>query len=158
MFTEERIYTRRTLRTGGEEHYFISFKDSVGSIVEVEVDEDVYDAMRELELVESKLARSDKRHAEHFELSDSEIEARSVRESETTEQAALSRALADELAMAIYAMPPLQRNRFLLFRNKGLTLTEIAIMEGTSVAAIHYSIKCADKKIKKIYKKFYEEA
>ena len=157
MYTKERIYTRRILNIGEKEHYYISFKDSVGSTVEVEVEKGVYDAMREFELIDARIARSDKRHVEHFELSDSEIETRAIREPETTENAVLSRALSDEIVSAIDSMPALQRNRFLLFRSKGLTLKEIADREGRCSSAIHYSIKCAERKIKNVYKKFSEE-
>ena len=157
MYKKEKIYTRRIIDIGGEEHYFLSFKDMTGGIVEIEVEQNVYEAIREFELIEARIARSDYRHIERLEFSDNEIEARAIHEPISTEKAVLSRELSDEILSVINSMTPQQSKRFLLFRVKGLLLKEIAVLEGISVPAVHYSIKCADRRIGKIYKKYFEK-
>ena len=157
MYKEEKVYTRRTILIGGKERYFISFKDSVGSIVEIEVEENVYKVIREHELIEARISRADRKHIERLDLSTSEIDARAIQEHDTTEKEVLSRALADELVSAIYAIPPLQRRRFLLCRCYDKMQKDIADKEGCSKQTVHRSVMRADNKIKNAYMNFLKE-
>ena len=157
MYKEEKIYTRRTINIGGEDHYFLSFKDAAGGIVEIEVELNVYEAIREFELIEARIARSDNRHIERFELSDNEIEARAAREPETTERKVHLMECLNEIESVINSMTPIQRRRFWLFRIKGQMLKEIAASEGISVPSVHRSVKYVERKIKKVYKNFSED-
>jgi len=157
MFKKENIYTRRSLKIDGEEHYYISFKDSVGNVVEVEVDEGVYSAIREHDLIDARIAWSDRMHIERLALSDEEIEARAMREHDTVEKEFLLHLSSEEVAKAIEELTDTQRRRFLLYRGSGMTLKEIAALERKSFSTIRESIKDAEEKLKKIYKSFLEE-
>ena len=154
MFTEERTYTRRILKIGGEEHYFISFKDSVGSVVEVEVDKGVYSAIREHDLIDARIAWSDRMHMERLDLSNDEIDSRARREHCTVEKEAQLSLCIDEVVNSIEDLPTRQRRRFLLHRIAGMTYKKIAALEGAPSSTIHYDVKQTEKKLKRIYKKF----
>jgi len=154
MYKEEKIYTRRTMTIEGKDHYYLSFRDAVGSVVDVEVGADAYDAVREFELIEARIAWSDRRHVERFALSNEEIDKRARHEHTTTEKTALLRLCSDEIAKGIEDLTCTQRRRFLLHRFKGMTLKEISIIEGASVSVVHHSVRQAEKKLKKIMKNF----
>ena len=154
MYKEEKVYTRRTMIIGGEEHYYISFIDAVGGEVEVEVEANVYEAIREHELIEARTAWSDRMYVERLALSDDEIDTRASQEHCTVEKEVLERLCAEEVAKAIEELPSLQRRRFLLHRIGGKTLKKIAVLEGTPSSTVQYGVKQSEKKLKRIYKKF----
>ena len=157
MYKEEKIYTRRTVMVGGENHYFISFKDAAGGIVDIEVGADVYDVVRRFELLDARIARSDRRHIERLGLSGSEIDRRMKREQEPLEKDILVRLCADEVEEAIGKLTVPQRRRFLFYRGAGMKLQEIATVERASISVVHTSIRQAEKKLKKIIKNFQQE-
>jgi len=157
MYKEEKVYTRRVINLCGKECYFVAFEGQSGDKVDIEVEAHVYDAIREFELIEARIARSDRRHFEHFALSDSETESRALRKLETTEMAAISKICAERLAAVIAELPPLQRKRYLLFYNGGMRLKDIADREGCSIPSVSRSIRRADKKVREAYKNFFTE-
>ena len=150
MYNEDKIYTRRIEMIGGKKCYFVTFVDSVGNYVDREVCPIVDKSLHDAEKIEARIARSDRRHTERFELSDLD-EGRVFCEPETTEDQFLLRECANEVAKAIDALPLIQRRRFLLNRIKGMTIREIAVYEGCAAPVVYRSIMRADKKIRKVY-------
>jgi len=154
MYKEEKVYTRRIVQKGGEQRYFISFNGVTGGIVEIEVEADVYNAIREHELIEARIARSDRLHIERLSLTDEEIDLRASCSHETTEKKVLLNLCLHEIAEAIDSMSATQRRRFLLHRISGKTLKSIAAKEGAPFSTVQYCVKQAEKKLCEIYKKF----
>ena len=151
MYKEEKIYMRRIIAMGGENHYYISFMDSTGGTTEVEVDADVYEAIREFELIEARMARSDRRYIERFSFSDDEIDVKARKEYSDTETIALLHLCSDEIVKAIEGLTTKQRRRFLLNRSAGMTLRAIAKRENVPISNVQYCVKQTEKKLIKIY-------
>ncbi|MGI5849500.1 MAG: RNA polymerase sigma factor [Christensenellales bacterium] len=59
----------------------------------------------------------------------------------------------ERLRKAITELPEVQRRRFILYHEFGLTYGQIAEMEGCSFQAIAKSIKAAGNKIKELFNK-----
>jgi len=154
MYKEEKVYARRTTSIDGETCYYLSFKDSVGSIVEVEVDAYVYEAIREFELAEARIAWSDRMHLERLLLTDEEIDIRAGREHDTVEKTLIMQLCCEEVAEAIFGLTTTQQRRFLLHRGRGMTLKEISKKEGVSISVVHHSVKQTERKLKKTIKSF----
>jgi DNA-directed RNA polymerase specialized sigma24 family protein len=142
----------------GKEHYFISFVDAHGDSVSLEVDRKVYEASRNAQRNEARIALSDRRHITRFVLSDSGVgvDIREICVAETPEEVLIQGEVISEIAAVIEALPRLQRKYFLLSRIDGLTFREISLREGRHFTTVHRTIKRAEKKIFEISKKYFE--
>ena len=158
MYKEDKIYRHRVEMIDGKKHYFVSFVDVHGDTVIVEVSRDVYRSIQEADRIEARIGRSERRHRDCGELSDHDVYIRAFHESDTTENAFIESMDSEAVVSAIEALPAIQRRRFLLFHVKGLTLKEIAGIEGATAVSIHLSIKCAEKNLQGMLKDFYGKA
>ena len=70
MYQEDRIYNHSVERKDGEKHYFISFIDTFGSSVKMEVSAEVYKVSCKAQRIEARIARSDRRHIAYSEISE----------------------------------------------------------------------------------------
>jgi len=72
---------------------------------------------------------------------------------EQPEQAAIKKQRRDLGLQAFNKLTKIQQRRYLLYHVKGLTIREIAEIEGAHFTVIHESLQAADKKIKKVLSK-----
>jgi len=156
MYTEDKVYTRRIEMIDGKERYFVSFVDALGQEVSHEVAPEVYKVVRDAQKVEARIARADRRYVERDALSCHEIDIRALREDETTERAFFHCECIKEMLAEIDSLPALQRKRMLLRFVDGMTIREIASLEGCTNGTAHRTIVRAEKKLEKIYKKFFD--
>jgi len=155
MYKEDMIYQHRVEMIGGKEHYFISFFDVHNNVVSLEVNRKIYLALQETNRIETRIGRSDRRHIDKTIYSDRDVYTRAAFEYDTTEKLAVENERNEKLVLAIESLPPVQRRRFLMFHVHGLLLKDIAVIEGATIAPVHRSIQCAEKKIRKMLKKYY---
>jgi DNA-directed RNA polymerase specialized sigma subunit, sigma24 homolog len=128
---------------GDTAHYYVSFFDISGIHHEIEVSEDVFQAFVGFHRTERNLRRSDERHEEHLVLTDEEVTQRATGHQKTVEEIVFDRFLKESVQNAIAALPEIQRRRFLLHYQYGLTCKQIAGLEGCSSRAIEHSMKAA---------------
>lgn len=130
-------------------HYYISFTDSCGIHICMEINRSLFELFDRFELDDlSYLNRVDKYH-DGRELSD-ELALKTL---EQHSQELDDPFKFDHLHDAIKELPRLQRKRLMLYYFNDYTITEIANLEGCSVQAVSKSIKSAEKKLDKILNK-----
>ncbi|MCL2757537.1 MAG: sigma-70 family RNA polymerase sigma factor [Coriobacteriia bacterium] len=151
MFDNSNPYTLRTEIVGGITRYLVSFRDGEGVHRETEVSRPVYQEFLRFVCVERNLRRWDERHAEQSELTDEAIYIRALRIPRSIEETVFDSQRDERLRMAIQQLPEIQRRRFVLYHEFGLTLAQIAAMEGCSFRAVKHSTDIATKKIKKYF-------
>ena len=158
MYKEDRIYQHSVRMIDGKKHYFISFTDTHGNTVSLEVSRDVYKLIQKSNRNEARIGRSDRRHIDLAEFSDRNVYMKTFHEFNSVEKSLIADMDSETIISAIKSLPAIQRRRFLMFHVKGLMLKEIAEIEGATVVSIHLSIKCAEKNLQRLLKDFYEKA
>jgi RNA polymerase sigma-70 factor (ECF subfamily) len=153
MHREKKEYARRVELINGELHYFVSLSGKSGEVIEIEVDQDVYDEVQEHRREDMRQYRSDFTHKEHMDLDPEEIKKRAVLDSPTTEDEVLRLELSDEISNAILSLPLIQQRRFLLYHTGGFSEKEIAKAEGCSQQAVSLTIKNAEATLRNLLKK-----
>jgi RNA polymerase sigma factor (sigma-70 family) len=150
MYKEEKTYIRRTRILDGDKHYYVSFEDAHGKIIEVEVSQDVYDAIHSFQRIEAKLAREDRRHIEYFCLADDELDRRAVAPFPTTEEIALKEERLAALDDEIEELSDIQQRRFYFYFVQHLSYRQIAEIEGCERMSVKDSIDIARKKLRSL--------
>ena len=100
---------------------------------------------------ERNLRRSDERHIERSEVTDETLYDRAINVPKSVEDTAFNSLQNKQLRLAIQSLPEIQRRRFILYHEFGLTYEQIAEMEGCSHVAVIHSLSKAEKKIKKYF-------
>ena len=139
---------------GRKDRYFVSFTDGYGEFQRLEINEDVYSALADLNKNDRNLTRSDERNLEHSELTDETLIKRAFKKPKGIEELILEKEMKKLFWQAVGELSDIQRKRLLLYYDYGLTLKEIAKMENCSIRAIKYSIDIAKKNLKEKIKKF----
>ncbi len=137
----------------GDKH-FVSFTDGDGDFQRLEISEEVYYALIDLNRRDRNLTRSDERNLEHSELTDETIIKRAFRKPKEIEELILEKERNKSFWQVIGELPEVQRKRLLLYYDYGFSLKEIAKMENCSVRAIQYSLDIAKKRLKNNLKNF----
>ena len=106
------------------------------------------------ENTERNLRRSDERHEEYSELSDEALHTRAMDKPQSAEDAVFDSLQNEFLWRAIQSLPEMQRRRFILHHEFGLTYKQIALVEGCTRQAITLSVENAVAKIRAEIKKF----
>jgi len=147
MFDNYNPYTLRTEIVEGITRYFASFKDGEGIHRETEVSRPVYIEFQRFVCVERNLRRWDERHTIYADLPDEAFYNRTIQPAKNSEEMAFDCVFNEQLRQAIQRLPEIQRRRFVLHHEFGLTFEQIAEMEGCTKRAVKFSFDLAIKKI-----------
>ena len=140
MFKHENPYTLRTEIVGGITKYYISFTDGQGIPRETEVSRPVYLEFCRFIKVERNLLRSDERHQEFSELSEATLYRRVLIPDKSVEEMTFDSLRNYQLLKAIQELPKIQRRRFILHHEFGLTYEQIAEIEGCTKMAVKFTL------------------
>ena len=147
-------YTIRVETIDGIPHYYVSFKDGQAVQRETEVSHPVYLEFQRFERLDENMRRSDTRHLERSELTDETLYVRAFYPPKGVEETVIDGIQDKCLREAIAEMSEVQRRRFILYREFGLTYGQIAQMEGCERQPVTRSIERAEEKIREAIKKF----
>ena len=154
MFDNKNPYTLHTEIIEGITHYYISFVDGEAIRREIEVSRPVYLEFLRFVKIERNLRRWDERHTEQSELTDETLYNRALYNPKDLEDMVFDSLRNEQLRLAIQELPEIQRRRFVLHHEFGLTYEQIAEMEGCTKMAVKFSIDRAKEKIKEKIKNF----
>ncbi len=135
--------------------FYISFKDSCGEDILMEIEKEIFDAFNRFELNDLSQMNKVSRHYEHSELSDESLNRRATKVQETVEETVIRRIEDEKLREAISKLPDLQRRRLVLYYFYDMKLKDIAELEGCKYQQIQKSINKAKIKIKKYLEEGY---
>lgn len=154
MFDNTNSYTLRMEIIEGITHYYISFADGQAIPRETEVSRPVYMEFLCFTKQERNLRRWDERHTEQSELIDETLYSRAFYPPKSVEETIFDSQRDKRLRKAIAELPSIQRRRFVLHHEFGLTYEQIAQMEGCKRQPVTRSIERAEQKIKEVMKNF----
>ena len=154
MFDNTNPYTSRTENVGGFTRYYISFTDGQGIDRETEVSRPVYLEFSRFVRSERNLRRWDERHTERTDLTDEALRDRTLNPQKGVEETVFDSLRNEQLLLAIQNLPTIQRRRFVLYHEFGLTYERIAKMEGRAKTPVKRSVDRAEKKIREKIKLF----
>ena len=154
VFDNTNPYTIRFEETDGKKHYFVAFTDGQGNFRETEVSEVVYKEFCNFIKRERNLRRSDERHLEQSELTEETLCRRAVHKPKPVDEAINDKLRTERLNQAIMELPEIQRRRFMLHFDLGLTYEQIGAIEGCTKMPIKRSIDRAIEKIRLALKNF----
>ena len=154
MFDNSNHYILRTEIVGDITHYYVSFKDGQAILRETEISRPIYLEFCRFVKQERNLRRWDERHIEQSELMDETLYSRALCPPKSIEETIFDSQRAERLHQAVAELPEIQRRRFILYHEFGLTYDQIAEMEGRNLSSIYESIRGAESKIKEKMKIF----
>jgi RNA polymerase sigma-70 factor (ECF subfamily) len=152
----ENPYTLRLDDNDGKDimPYFVSFKDGEGIHRETEISCPIFNEFLKFVKIERKLTRWGERHIEQSEQTDETLRQRMVKLPKSLEETVFDSERSERLRLAIQQLPEIQRRRFVLHHEFGLTYEQIGEMEGCTKMAVKFSVDAAKKKICKEMKNF----
>jgi RNA polymerase sigma-70 factor (ECF subfamily) len=153
MFDNTNPYTLRTEVAGGITRYFVSFADCRAVLRETEVSRPVYLEFLRFVRLERNLRRFDERHTEQSVLTDETLNRRALYPPKDLEETVFAGERSEQLRRAIQSLPEIQRRRFVLHHEFGLTYGQIARLEDCSLQVVAKAVKAAEKNIKKYFEK-----
>ena len=148
MFNNENPYTLRTEIVEGITRYYVSFTDGQAIHRETEVSRPVYLEFLRFAKIERSLRHWDERHREHSELTDETLLSRALNVPKSLEDTVFDSLRNEQLRLAIQQLPEIQRRRFVLYHEFGLTYEQIAEIEGCTKMAVKFSIDRAKEKVR----------
>lgn len=154
MFNNTNPYTIRIEETNGQKRYFVAFVDGQAIFQEVEVSYEVYKQFCSFIKCERNLRRSDERHLEQSELTEETLCRRALHKPKPVDEAINDKIRSEQLNRAIMELPEVQRRRFRLYFEYGLTYEQIGKIESCSKVAVKYTIDKAVIAIRKKLKDF----
>ena len=154
MFDNTNPYTIRIEEMNGQKRYFVAFVDGQGIFREVEVSHEVYMQFCRFVKRERNLRRSDERHLEQSELTEGTLCRRALHKPKPVDEVVNDKIFGEQLEQAISELPEIQRRRFELYFDYGLTYEQIGKIEGCSKMPVKRSIDRAIAKIKEKIKCF----
>ena len=153
MFDNTNPYTLKEITDGEKTIYIAVFKNGNGDTVETEISEEVSNVLfGTFVKKERNLKRSDQRHLEMRELSETILEKEIKNIPLSVEEEIFRKIERENLYKAISTLSEIQCKRFVLYYLKEYTLEKIALIEHCSVHSIYVSIERAKEKIKKFLK------
>jgi RNA polymerase sigma-70 factor (ECF subfamily) len=137
-------------------HYtiFHSITDGQGVRRETEVSRPVYLEFLRFVRIERNLRRSDERHVEKSELTEATLNKRMLRPPKSVEETVSDSLRDTQLRQTIAELPEIQRRRFVLHHEFGLTYEQIAEIEGCSKMSAKRAVDREEEIIKKTIKFF----
>lgn len=144
-----RFYHNRVIEDGSVSRYFASAYYPTQGVVEVEVSEELHDALIDLQREFWRLDRRESRHTLHLEvMTENALPARKL--SPDPASILVARVETDTICAALGRISPLQRRRFLMRYLLDLPIKQIACLEKCSDRAIKYSLALARKNLREI--------
>ena len=155
---EKDVYTYKVEIVGDVEMFSVAFKDGEGRINEVSVSREVFVSLKQLQLIENRLAYKSELYISHYiEDADDDVSYIAFAPLPCVEDEVIEDELADLIVGLLSELTDKQRRRFLLYRIDGLTYKQIARLEKCSLLSAYQSVQVVAKKIERILKKFSEE-
>jgi RNA polymerase sigma-70 factor (ECF subfamily) len=144
-----RFYGKRIECNPSGASYFASVFRANGTVEEVEISEELYEALDDMQREHWRLERRESRHTCHIEAM-GEYNLPRDKCSKDPEQILIERIEASSILQAFKLIPAIQQRRFLLRHLAGLSIKEIASLEDCSDRAVKYSLKLARRNLKEI--------
>jgi RNA polymerase sigma-70 factor (ECF subfamily) len=134
----ENPYTLRLDGNDGKDimRYFVSFKDGEGIHRETEISRPIFNEFLKFVKIERNLTRWGERHIEQSEQTDETLRQRMVKPPKSLEETVFDSERNERLRLAIQQLPEIQRRRFVLHHEFGLTYEQIGEMEGCTFQAV----------------------
>ena len=149
MFDNTNPYALRTGTVEGVTRYYVSFSDGHGVHRETEVSRPVYLEFLRFVKNERNLRRWDERHLERSDLTEEILYDRALIPPKSLDEMIVDRSRNKELLLAIWRLPEIQRRRFVLHHEFGLTYGQIAKIEGCHFTSVGLAVLRAEEKIRK---------
>ena len=130
--------------------FFVSFRDGTGIMRTEEIGKELFELFDQFERDDLAEMNEADRHYEHSEQTDETLLLRAVTPQMATEDMILQSLDNQKLHEAIAILPEVQRRRVQMYFFDGMTLEEIASLEGCKYQQIQKSIERAKQKMKKI--------
>lgn len=144
-----RFYKKRTSVDSEGIHYYVSVDGSSGNTVEIEVDEELIEELDDLQREFWRLERRESRHTVHMEcIPDCYLPHDMF--CVTPEDLLIKQLESIQLIQMLNEIPDTQRRRFLMRHLIGLSIKEIANIEGCSRRAIDYSLNLAKHNLREL--------
>lgn len=134
-----RFYGKRLEKGALDPKHFISIKQACGNCTELEVPKRIYDELEDLQREYWRLERREARHTRHIEMMH-EYDLPHERYSKDPEQLLIEQIESLEIQETLHCIPLIQQRRFLLRHLIGLSIKQIAWIEGCTERAINYSL------------------
>ena len=144
-----RFYDTRAFEERGSPYYFASFYRPYKGIVEIEVSEELHDALIELQREFWRLDKRESRHTLHLEaMTENVLPTHKLPLDPAT--ILVARCDTDKVCEALGQISLVQRRRFLMRHLDGLSIKQIAFLEKCSHRAIAYSLASTRKKLQEL--------
>ena len=144
-----RFYDTRVIEDACSSRYFASVNRPSKGAAEVEISEELHDALIDLQREFWRLDRRESRHTLHLEkLGENSLPPHRLPPDPAAILAA--RIEADMIRGALERIPPTQKRRFLLRYYFSLSIKQIAHFENCTVRAIAYSLARARENLEEI--------
>ena len=147
-------YNPYTIGTTGDGRHWLTFSDGQGNRHHFEISAAVFALFDSFELDDLSYLNEVDRHYEQSELTEASLYDRAVHRPVTVEESALQSMEYAQLHRAISELPEIQKRRFMLHFDLGLTYEQIGAMEGCTKMPIKRSIDRAIEKIRLALKNF----
>lgn len=147
MIRQPSTYALRIEESEGVTRYFVSFRDVQAATREIEVSREVYLTLDDCRKHEKRQRSFYERHIEYYELSDEHISGRARRTPKSVEETIVEMERSEILHKAIAELPEIQRRRFILYCDEGMTYAAIGRLEGCSATSIKGSVDRAKAKV-----------
>lgn len=132
-----------------EPHCYVSFPDSQGIQICMEISKVLYDTLDQFELNDLSVLNEMDNHFEQSELTEESLSKRATVQQAPLDELVFERLQHQKLHKAISKLPELQRRRLVLYYFGGYTYEQIARLEGCSKVAVKYTIDKAIDTLKK---------
>lgn len=144
-----RFYGKRIDPDHQDAKYLISIAQANGHCVEVEVSKRVFDALDDLQREFWRQEKMESRHTRHIEMMH-EYDLPHEHYSKDPEQLLIEQIESLEIQHALHRIPLVQQRRFLLRHLIGLSIKQIAWIEGCTERAVNYSLLRARENLQEI--------
>ena len=145
-----RFYGKRIVTDDEGLRYLVSIAHSD---TEIEVSEDVFEALDDMQREFWRIDRRESRHTCHIEMM-GEYNLPQNCFPKNPEQLLIEQIEATEIQQALRLIPVIQQRRFLLRHLIGLPIKQIAQIEGCSDRAVKYSLSLARNNLRQILSEF----
>jgi RNA polymerase sigma-70 factor (ECF subfamily) len=149
MFINEDTYTLLAETVNGVTYYTVSFVDGEGEEQEVDVTYPIYQEFLKFVKTERNLKRWSERHEEYSDLTEESLYRRALHPPKSTEENVFEKIRIKQIREVIQGLSKIQRRRFVLYHEFGMTCSQIAEIEGCCFTTVSQSIRRAEEKIKK---------
>ncbi|MCL2545598.1 MAG: hypothetical protein FWE06_00190 [Oscillospiraceae bacterium] len=154
MFDNKNDYILKTELIEGITRFCVSFINGENILQNIEVSEAVYTTLEDSQRQDNSFARWGRRRLEQLDLQDEELYNRALHKPQSIEDTVLDALYTELFAQAVDELSEVQKRRFILHHDVGLTSEKIAVIEGCTDRAVRYSIALAKEAIKQNLKNF----